>query len=84
MRRNTARLYLGCALLGATVVMGCGRQDVRSAEGREALVADTASASAGLDGMTPEQIEQRAEAMSPERAAELGVVDTTIHVPPEP
>lgn len=82
MRRNTARLYLGCALLGATLVMGCGREDVPSAEGREALVADTASA--GLDGMTAEQIEQRAEAMSPERAAELGVIDTTIPVPSEP
>ncbi len=82
MRRNTARLYLGSALLGAALLTGCSREDVRSAQGREVPVADTGSSA--LDGMTPEQIEQRAEAMSPERAAELGVVDTTIAVPSEP
>ncbi len=82
MRWNSARSPLGCVLLGAVLLAACGREDVRSAEGREALVADTAAGA--LDGMTPEQIEQRAEAMSPERAAELGVVDTTIPVPSEP
>jgi hypothetical protein len=82
MRRISARSHLGCVLLGAVLLTACGREDVRSAEGREALVADTAAP--GLDGMSAEQIEQRAEAMSPERAEELGVVDTTIHVPPEP
>jgi hypothetical protein len=43
--------------------------------------ADTAAA---IQPRTPAEIEQQSEAMTPERAAELGVVDTTIRVTDEP
>ena len=33
-----------------------------------------------MDGLSPDQIRRRAEPMSPERAAELGIIDTTIHL----
>lgn len=35
---------------------------------------------AGANGLSTQQIEQRAEAMSPARAESLGIVDTTIHL----
>lgn len=37
-----------------------------------------------MDGLSPAQIERRAEPMSPERAAELGIIDTTVSVSDEP
>lgn len=33
-----------------------------------------------LEGLSPEQIRNRVEPMSPEMAESLGIVDTTIHV----
>lgn len=33
-----------------------------------------------VDGLTPEQLRQRAEPMSPEEAEALGIVDTTIYM----
>lgn len=42
------------------------------------------SPDAAVEGLPPEEIQRRAEPMTPERAAELGVMDTTIQVGEEP
>ncbi len=50
---------------------GCARGDETAA---------APAADAAMDGLSPEQIRQQAEPMSPEQAAQLGIVDTTIHL----
>lgn len=65
--------YLGLMLW----VAGCGDR------GRGARVdADTArdTANRALEGLSPAEIQQSARPMTPEQAAQLGLIDTTIHV----
>lgn len=74
---NGVRRACVAALLVTAVA--CGRSD---AEGRATdPVADTVP---GVQPKTEEQIQQSAEPMTPERAEELGVIDTTIRVTEEP
>lgn len=61
------------ALLAALVLGGCKTE-------APAKKPAAASPESSLDGLTPEQMEGRARAMSPERAESLGIIDTTIHV----
>jgi hypothetical protein len=67
-------------LAGVLLLAGCGRG---GGEERGAL-ADTARMDTTnqqeMDGLSREQIQQRARAMSPAQAEALGIVDTTIHV----
>lgn len=65
---------LGLMLLAA----GCGDR----AGGRRAA-ADTAgldTANRALEGLSRDQIQQSAQPMTPEQAAQMGLIDTTIHV----
>lgn len=34
-----------------------------------------------MDGLSPEELQERAQAMPPEQAEALGIVDSTIHIP---
>ncbi len=82
MTSTPAFLRFCCASFGLIILTGCGERTV--VDGRAARVAGEDAASPALDGLTPEQIEQRAEAMAPEQAEQLGVIDTTIRVANEP
>jgi hypothetical protein len=78
MKPSSARLALllalPCALLGA----GCGGGEGETAA--DAAVTDTTNRGA-LDGLSAEQIEARAQPLTPEEAARMGMdVDTTIHL----
>jgi predicted small lipoprotein YifL len=57
----------------------CGEADPERVA--EPMPADTV---ADIQPRSPAEIEQHAEPMTPERAEELGVVDTTIQVTEEP
>lgn len=46
--------------------------------------ADADADTAGGGGLSREELEQQAQPMSPERARELGIVDTTEAAPPAP
>lgn len=59
-------------LISLPLAAGCTRGDAPSAESTEG--------GESLDGLSPEQIRQQAQPMSPERAEELGIIDTTIHM----
>lgn len=48
--------------------------------GEEAQPDAAAPEASGIGGLSPEQIRQQAEPMSPEQAEELGIIDTTIHL----
>jgi hypothetical protein len=48
--------------------------------GEGAEPATEAEEEPGIGGLSPEQIRQQAEPMSPEQAEELGIIDTTIHL----
>jgi hypothetical protein len=61
------------ALLAALALGGCKKE-------APAEQAPSEAAGSPLDGLTPEQMEGRARAMSPARAESLGIIDTTIHV----
>lgn len=70
--------------LPALLLLACAACD-RGADRPEAPATETVpGAGAAVDGLSPAQIERRAEPMSPERAAELGIIDSTIHVSQEP
>ncbi len=74
-RGSAAALALCVALsLGACAKNG----DDPPADGGPADI-DTTNASA-LDGLSNQQIEGSAEAMTPEQAQQLGIVDSSIHV----
>lgn len=64
---------LAVPFLCLAVAAGCGRGDAPDG----AAVTDTTGA---LGGVPREQLEREGEAMSPEQAEQLGIVDTTIHV----
>jgi hypothetical protein len=68
-RRRTGALLV---MLAAGIVSGCDRDEPQPAPvvGTEPVA----------EGLSPEQIRQRAEPMTPEQAEQLGIVDTTIHV----
>jgi hypothetical protein len=67
------------ALFLVVALAACGPTAQQNADaGAEA---DTVPA---VQPVTPAEIERRAEPMTPEEAAERGVVDTTIHVTDEP
>jgi predicted small lipoprotein YifL len=63
----------------AVSLAACGNDGAVRAVGDPA--ADTA---AGVQPRTPDEIEREGAPMTPERAAELGVIDTTIQVTEEP
>ncbi len=81
MKATTARVRAFCVALGVLSLAGCQRESADQAT-INAEPSDTAARA--LDGLTPEQIEQRAQGISPQEAEDLGVVDTTIHVTEEP
>jgi hypothetical protein len=75
MRRTVWALAAGLCFV--TALGGCRREADEGAEGAPAAgVAD----SGVLDGLSREEIERQAEAMTPEQAEKLGIVDTTIHL----
>lgn len=69
--RMTRLAAVAVLLLAPPLLAGCGA-------GEEPAAAPAGDAA--MEGLSPEQIRQQAESMSPEQAAELGIVDTTIHV----
>jgi hypothetical protein len=52
--------------------------------GEEPDPGDAGEVERPLQGLSSEQIERQAEPLSPEQAAERGIVDTTVHVAEEP
>lgn len=70
MRRH--RATLAATPLFVALAAGCGG----STEAPEA----TSASDGEVGGLTREQIQQRAEAMSPEVAESLGIIDTTIRI----
>ncbi|MBA2671851.1 MAG: hypothetical protein H0U67_15905 [Gemmatimonadetes bacterium] len=70
MNRSRAGALL--VILVAVIVSGCGHDEPQPAPvvGGEPVA----------EGLSPEEIRQRAEPMTPEQAEQLGIVDTTIHV----
>lgn len=73
-RRASVRTSLAAAVLLACAVAGCG-----SSEPEPAAETDT-TARPVVEGLSPEQLQERAEPMSPEQAEQLGIIDTSIHV----
>ena len=71
------------AAFAAAVVLFTAACDPGAGTESAANPADSVSRPA-LDGLSPAQIERRAEPMSPERAAELGIIDSTISIGGEP
>jgi hypothetical protein len=73
-----SRFLTGSALICLLVAAACGGND----EPRPIdPMADTA---AGVQPRTQQEIEAEGTPMTPEQAAELGVIDTTIQVTEEP
>lgn len=66
-------------LPAAFALAGCEGDEEPPRAAAERARMDTTNQHA-LDGLSAEQIRARAEAMSPERAEALGIIDTTIHV----
>jgi hypothetical protein len=74
--RLTRRAALGALLMAA--VAACGNRD--EAQSAPAVRVDTTNADA-LDGLSSQQVEAKAEALTPEQAAARGIaVDSSIHV----
>jgi hypothetical protein len=69
---NRSRTVALLVLLAVTPVTGCDRDESQPAP----VVVDEPVA----EGLSPEEIRQQAEPMTPEQAEQLGIVDTTIHV----
>jgi hypothetical protein len=63
------------ALLLSLAASACDRQPAQEDPG-----AGTADPAGVIGGVPPERIERDAQAMSPEQAEQLGIVDTTIHM----
>jgi len=70
------RAALVAAVLLAAACKGAGETD--DAAGPAASI-DTTNAEA-LDGLSARQVAEEAKAMTPEQAAQAGIVDTTIHL----
>jgi len=77
MKRWGRHARQAAVVAAALLAWGCGGAD----EGAAAppVEVDTTNADQ-LDGLSAEQIESAAQAMSPEEAAARGIVDTTIHL----
>ena len=69
----------GACLVLMLLAVGCGD---RAGDGRTA--ADTATLDTAdrvlQEGLSRDQIQQSAQPMTPEQAAQMGIIDTTIHV----
>jgi|GEM_PF-5803035 len=73
-----SKYLTGSVLVCLFLAAACGGNDAPRPEGS---LADTA---AGVQPRTQQEIEAEGAPMTPEQAAELGVIDTTIQVTPEP
>jgi hypothetical protein len=75
---TATRLVRLCTLAAALPLLAAcpGRGD-GSAEGTARM--DTTNQDP-LDGLSAEELQRRVEPMTPEEAAEMGIVDTTIHL----
>lgn len=72
MRHRSRAVRLWSLVVLGLAAAGCGGG---SEEGEAEVQGGEA-----YDGLSPAQIESQAEAMSPEQAEELGIVDSTIHM----
>lgn len=69
---------LPVALAAALLLAACGRGDDKAAGGPAKM--DTTNKE-WEDGLSSQQVEKQAEALSPEQAAQMGIaIDTTIHL----
>ncbi len=59
------------------LVVGCGD---RGRDNRVGAATARDTANRALEGLSPAEIQQSARPMTPEQAAQLGLIDTTIHV----
>jgi hypothetical protein len=64
----------GVLLLAVAVACEGGAESESAAEGD----------STGIEGLSPEQLQEQAQPMSREQAEQLGIVDTTEAAPPAP
>ena len=79
----SARGVLTCALVAFALGACRGAGDEPAAVGRgEALTVDTTNGNP-MDGVPRSQLERAAQPMSPEEAARLGIIDSTITVEPQ-
>ena len=69
--RRTRTAALTVLLLLPPLLAACGGGEEPAAEPAGGAIED---------GLSPEQIREQAEPMSPERAEALGIIDTTIHL----
>jgi hypothetical protein len=60
------------------LLTGCGDRGGRSGAAADTLNTDTAGRA--LQGLSPAEIQQSARPMTQEQAAQMGIIDTTIHV----
>lgn len=75
MNRTRRAVLAGMLLVCSAVSAGCG-----GSREEEAEEPTPAAGGEALDGLTRDQIREQVRPMSPEKAEELGIVDTTIHV----
>ena len=81
--RSTPRrspLARACAGLAGVLLLAVAVACRGGAEGEGAAEGDTT----GIEGLSPEQLQQQAQPMSHEQAEQLGIVDTTEAPPPAP
>jgi hypothetical protein len=78
MEISMSRLALSWFVVGTIALAGCR---TANDEVETTVEADT---SAAVQPRSPAEIEQESRPMTPERAEELGVIDTTIQVTDEP
>ncbi|HEX5727375.1 MAG TPA: hypothetical protein VFX98_18020 [Longimicrobiaceae bacterium] len=77
---RSARVRLGVLALGALACAGCPGGGEGAREGARAVQMDTSNKQ-WEDGLSSEQVEAQARAMTPEEAALAGIaVDSSIHV----
>jgi hypothetical protein len=68
------------ALLGAVLLLpACGGGDENQEANAPSVEIDTTN-SEPMDGSSTQQVQAQAEALTPEQAAQRGLVDTTIHL----
>ena len=72
MRIGTGAVRRWTVIALALALTACG--------GAESEAPAAVQGGPAVEGLTPEQIQAEAEAMSPEEAESLGIVDSTIHV----
>jgi hypothetical protein len=67
------------ALAGALLLSACGGSGDGDDANAPAVAIDTTNADP-MDGSSTQQVQQLGEALTPEQAAQRGMVDTTIHL----